>query len=149
MDERKGPQQEVFGQMAGKTIETMSVWADANQRVIRELVELSSGTAQEGLRLYTEIQRSALEAVRESQGTAARWQSAWKEPVADPAAWYQKAVAESVSGAQRAFRFFEESGQAMTRSAERLQATTEQASKGIQETLAGSVTRMKEIHAAR
>ena len=139
--------QEVFGQMAGKTIETLSVWADANQRFLKELVELSSGTAQEGLRLYTEIQRNAIEAIRESQGTAARWQHAWKETTADPAGWYQKAVSEGVGGAQRACRFLEESGQAVTRAAERLQANAEQAGKGIQETLTGAVTKMKEISA--
>lgn len=139
---------EMFGQMAGKTIETMSVWADANQRLLREIVELSSGTAQESLRLYTEIQHNAIEAIRESQGTATRWQHAWKETTADPAVWYQKTVAESVGGAQRAFRFLEESGQAVTRAAERLQANTEQAGKGIQETFAGAVTKMKEIYSA-
>jgi len=145
--EDRNPAQELFGQIAGKTMDTVSVWADANQRLLRELVELSSGTAQEGLRLYTEIQRNAIEAIRESQGTAVRWQHAWKES-ADPAAWYQKAVAESVGGAQRAFRFLEESGQAVTRAAEHLQANAEQAGKGIQETFSGAVTRMKEIYAA-
>lgn len=147
MDQRNGAH-ELFGQIAGKTIETMSAWADANQRLMRELVELSSGTAQESLRLYTEIQRNAIEVVRESQGTATRCQHAWTEPTPDPTLWCQKAVAEGVGGAQRAFRFLEESGQAVTRAAERLQANAEQAGKGIQETFAGAVTKMKEIYAA-
>jgi hypothetical protein len=145
--EDRNATQELFGQIAGRTIDTVSAWADANQRLLRELVELSSGTAQEGLRLYTEIQRTAIETIRDSQGTAARWQHACRES-ADPAAWYQKAVAEGVGGAQRAFRFLEESGQAVTRAAERLQATTEQTGKGVQETFAGAVTRMKEIYAS-
>jgi hypothetical protein len=141
MDQRNGAH-ELFGQIAGKTIETMSVWADTSQRLLRELVELSSGTAQESLRLCTEIQRNAIEVIRESQGTAA------KAPAADPAAWYQSAVAEAMGGAQRAFRFIEESGQAVTRATERVQANAEQAGKGIQETLTGAVTRMKELYTA-
>ena len=37
--------QEAFTQSAGKAVETLSVWADANQRVMRELAELSAVTA--------------------------------------------------------------------------------------------------------
>jgi hypothetical protein len=45
MDDRKG-------QML---IEAMTVWADASQRVLREMVELSTETAKEGARLYAEM----------------------------------------------------------------------------------------------
>ena len=38
---------EVFAQFAGKALETLTVWADANQRVVRELVNLSAATATE------------------------------------------------------------------------------------------------------
>ena len=147
MDERNKAN-ELFGHIASKTMETMSVWADAHQRLLRDLVGLSSGTAHEGLRLYTEIQRSAIEAIRESPATTAPGQHAGKEPTIDPAAWYQRAVAESLGGAQRTFRFAEQSGQAVTRAAERLQATAEQAGKGIEETLTGAMARMKEIYGA-
>jgi hypothetical protein len=145
MDERSGTQ-ELFGQIAGKTLSTMTVWADANQRLLRELVEFSSGTAQEGVRLYAELQRNTLDAVRDSQGTAARWQHTWKDAVIEPALWYQKAVTESMTAAQRTFRLLEESGQAVTRSAERLQTSAEQAGKSVQETFTGAAARMKEIY---
>jgi len=139
--------QELLTQLAGKTIETMALWAEANQRVLRELVELGSTTAKEGVRLYGDLQRAGLESLRETQGWALRWQAGWKD-AGDPAAWYQKVMADSVSGTQQAFRLAEESAQAMTRAAERVQATTEQAGKGIQETYAGAVSKMKEIYAA-
>ena len=139
--------QELLTQFAGKTIETMALWAEANQRVLRELVELGSTTAKESVRLYGDLQRAGLESLREAQGWALRWQAGWKD-ASDPAAWYQKLMADGVSGTQQAFRLAEESAQAMTRAAERVQATTEQAGKGIQETYAGAVSKMKEIYTA-
>src|SRR3989304_1112962 len=45
IDEKKA--QEVLGQVTGKTAETLTVWADANQRVLREGVELGAVTAKE------------------------------------------------------------------------------------------------------
>ena len=62
--------QEMFTQGSGKVVETMTVWADANQRVLRELAELSAATAKEGVRLYAELQQSGIEAVRDAQATA-------------------------------------------------------------------------------
>jgi len=139
--------QELFTQFASKTIEAMALWAEANQRVLREVVELGSTTAKESVRLYGDLQRAGLESVRDGQAWTLRWQSSWKD-ASDPTTWYQKLMAEGVSGSQQAFRLVEENAQAVTRAAERVQATTEQAGKGIQETYAGAVSKMKEIYAA-
>ncbi|OLD98341.1 MAG: hypothetical protein AUG80_08430 [Candidatus Rokubacteria bacterium 13_1_20CM_4_68_9] len=122
--------QELFVQLAGKTIEAMALWAEANQRVLRELVELGSTTAKESVRLYGDLQRAGLESLREGQSWTMRWQGGWKD-ASDPVAWYQKLMADGVNGTQQAFRLAEESAQAVTRAAERVQATTEQAGKGI------------------
>ena len=37
--------QEVWSQLTGRTLETMTVWADANQRMLKEWVEFTSGAA--------------------------------------------------------------------------------------------------------
>ena len=50
MDDRKG--QALLGQISGKAVEAMTVWADASQQVLRELVEFSAATAKESVRLY-------------------------------------------------------------------------------------------------
>jgi head-tail adaptor len=63
MDDQKTAR-ELLGQLSGKAVETATVWADANQRVLRELVDFSAATAKEGVKLYAELQRSALEALR-------------------------------------------------------------------------------------
>jgi hypothetical protein len=139
--------QEMFAQLAARSLETMTVWAETNQRVLREIVELSAGSAKESLKLYAELSRGTIEALRESQAAALRWQAGWLDASKDPSAWLQRAVTEGVNGTQQAFRRVEEQAQAVTRTAERLQAGAEQAGKGIQESLAGAVSRMKEIYA--
>ena len=144
IDEKKT--QELLGQFTGKAVETMTVWADANQRVLREMVEFGAASAKESVRLYAELQQSAIEALKDSQAAALRWQTSWQEGAKDPVQFYQKAVADSVDTAQKAFKVLEAGAQAVTRSAERLQTSAEQAGKGIQETYTAVVARMKDVY---
>jgi hypothetical protein len=113
--------QEMWAQFTSKTLETMTVWADANQRVMKEWVEFTSGAAKEGLRLYGELQTKAIDGV--------------------------KSLSEGAYGPQMAFQIAGENVQVLTRTAERVQATAEQAGKGIQTTLTDAVTKTKEIYA--
>jgi hypothetical protein len=140
--------QELFNQFAGKTIETMAIWAETNQRLMRELMELSAGAAKEGVKLYSDLSRTAIDAIRESQASTLRWQASWKDAATDPAAWYQKSVNEGVQYAQETFRRAEENVQALTQTTERLQATAEQAGKSLQESLAGAVSKLKTVYSS-
>lgn len=140
--------QEAFTQSAGKAMETLTVWADANQRVLRELAELSAVTAKESVRLYGELAQSMVQALSEAQAQTLRWQAAWQEAPKDPMSWYHRALSDTVDNAQRAFRILEGNAQAVTKSAERLSSTAEQAGKGIQETFSAVVSKMKEVYAA-
>ncbi|HKQ66682.1 MAG TPA: hypothetical protein VJZ73_16845 [Methylomirabilota bacterium] len=137
---------EMFGQLTGKVVETMTVWADANHRVLRDLVELSTATAKEGVRLCGELQQGALETLKSSQASAAQWQSGWTDGAKDPAQLYQKAVTTGVDGVEKAFKLMEGQAQAITRSAERLQTSAEQAGKGIQATYTAAVEKMKGVY---
>ncbi len=145
IDEKKT--QELFGQVTGKAVETMTVWADANQRVLREVVEFGAASAKESVRLYAELQQSMIEALKDSQAAALRWQAAWQNGAKDPVQFYQKAVADSVDGAQKVFKILETGAQAVTRSAERLQTSAEQAGKGIQESYTAVVAKLKDVYA--
>ena len=145
MDETKA--REMFGQITAKTIETMALWTETNQRVIRDLVELGANTAKEGVRFYSDLSRSTLDAFKDGGDTMSRWQMSWREACSDPAVWYQKAVSESVSGAQRSVKLAEEGAQAWSRAAERVQTNLAEAGKGIQDTLVGAVSKMKEMYA--
>lgn len=145
MDDLKKTQ-EMFGQIAGKAVETMTVWTDANQRVLRELIEFSAATAKEGVRLYAELQQGAIEALRDSQATAARWQDAWQDGAKEPVGACQKILSDGVDGAQKAFKLLEGQAQALGRSAERLQTSAEQAGKDIHATYTAVVAKMKDVY---
>ena len=137
---------EIFGQVSGKAVETLGMYAEANQRVVRELVELSVGAAKESARLFGELQQAAVEAVRDGQASAMKWQASLQESPKDPMEWYQATLTGTVDGAQKFFRLLESNAQAMTRSAERLQGAAEQAGKGIQETFEATVARIKDTY---
>lgn len=137
---------ELYSQLTGRAVEAFSLWADANQKVLRELVDLSASTAKEGVRLYAEIQSSALEAVKEGQAYVQRRQDELPEAPRDPMTFYQKGVLESVETSQRTFKLFEGTAQAMTRSAERLQVTAEHAGKEIQATFAQLAGKVQSLY---
>ena len=121
----------MFTPEQGKVVEAMTVWADANQRVLRELAELSAATAKEGVRLYAELQQSAIEtdarrAGRRDGAGRARWQDGAKDPfvlVPEGAGRRRRGHPEgrSAHGGQCA---------GVTRTAERVQASAEQAGQG-------------------
>ena len=137
---------EVFAHMTGRAVEAFSMVAEANQKILRDLVDLSASTAKEGVRLYAELQSSAVEALKEGQDYLLSRQSEIQEAPRDPFAFYQKGVLQSVEGAQKAFKIIESNAQAMTRSAERLQVTAEQTGKEIQSTFAQVAGRMKSLY---
>ena len=84
---KKAQDKEIFTQSTGKAVDGLTVWADANQRVLREMAELCAASAREGVRLYAEMQQSMLEAMRDAQATTLRWQTTWQDAPRDPTAW--------------------------------------------------------------
>ena len=136
---------ELFSQMTGRAVEAFSMFADANQKIMRDLVDLSASTAKEGVRLYAELSSSAVEALKESQSYLLRRQGELQEAPRDPLSVYQKGVLDSVESAQKAFKILESNAQAMTRSAERLQVTAEQTGKDIQATFAQVASKVKSL----
>src|SRR2546429_8465883 len=111
--------QEFLGQATSKAVETMTVWADASQRVVHELVELGASSAKEGVKLYAELQQAAIEALRDSQAAALRWQTAWQDGAKDPVQLYQKALPGGVEWARKAFKTPQTRAQAVGRAAGR------------------------------
>ena len=135
---------EFFAEMQGKALEAFSVMADMNHRVLQGLVGLSASTAKEGLRTYAELQTATVEAARAPHAPVGPdTVEAFRQ---NPFAWYQKSLLALVEGTQKSFRLVEANAQVVTRTAERVQASAEQAGQEIQETLATSVNRLKEIY---
>ena len=133
-------------QFAGNAVETVALWADANQRILSQIADLGAGVAKESARLYAEMQQTTVDALRDSQATALRWQALWPEAIKNPTAFYQRTLVESVDGAQKAFRLAEGNAQALAKSAERWQASAEQAGRSIQETVKATVGKIKDVY---
>src|SRR5512134_975739 len=99
--------QELFGQFSNKAVEALALWTDANQKIVRELAELSADTLKEGVQLYGKLQAAALDAVKEGQGYWFRRQSDLGEWQKDPFAWYQKGLVEGIQETQKTFKLVE------------------------------------------
>lgn len=136
---------EFFTEMQAKALEAFSVMTEMNHRVLQELVGLSASAAKESLRTYSELQSATVEAVRTAKAPVGPPETA-EAFQQNPFAWYQKSLFTVVEGTQRAFRLLEANAQVVTRSAERLQASADRTGQQIQEALASSVNRMKEIY---
>ena len=138
--------QEHYGQFTGKAVEAFGMWAEANQKIMRDLAEFSAGTAQEGVRLYAELQSAAVEAVKEGQSYWLRRQGELRDVPKDPFSWYQKSLVEGTEQTQKAFKLLESNAQAVARSAERIQATAQKAAQEMQQTFAAVSEKAKAIY---
>ena len=129
-----------------KILDSVSAYAQANERVIGELVELSSATAREGIKTYIQLQTAALEAAREVTLPGLPQADMLDELRRDPLAWYRKGLQAFADGAQRATRLMESNAQIVARNAEHFQAYAERTVKEIEGAGNTYVNRMREIY---
>ena len=129
-----------------KILDAVSAYAQANERVIGELVELGSSTAREGIKTYVELQAAAIEAARELSLPAAPPVDMIEEARRDPMAWYRKGLQAVADGTQRATKLVETNAQIIARNAERFQASAERTVKEIEGAGNAYVSRMREIY---
>src|SRR5262245_44501665 len=92
-------------QIGARTLDAVSALAEANQRVVGQLIELTSSAAADRLRTLGELQSAAVEAVR-STLTPMNPRETFEEFRQDPFAWYRKSVQSVLDGTQRAFKLF-------------------------------------------
>ena len=137
---------EIFELYTAKTIEGFGLWAEANNKVLQHLVDLSTAAAAESVKVYAELQSSAVQAVKGGQEFMLGPNGRLKDVQKDPFGTYQKSVLESFDGAQKAFKLLEASAETVTKSAERLQESAEHASKDIQTTFAVLGNRLKALY---
>ena len=140
------PTAEMFEQYTSRAVEGLSLWADANQKVLRQLVDLSTVTASESVRVYAELQASALVAVKTGQEFLLTQQGRIQGLQKDPIGTYQKSLAEGAEGSQQAFKLIEASAETVTKSAERLQESAEKVSRDIQGTFASLASNLKTLY---
>jgi len=93
--ERMHQRTQDFAQVTNRGTESVTAWLDANQRMWRDAVQLSTETTRENLRLWWELQSSAMEL----------WTApiaGWVEVQKEAATWYEKAVRDGMDSLQRA-----------------------------------------------
>jgi hypothetical protein len=137
-----------LGELGAKTLDAVSAIAGANQRVLGQLIELSSIAATDRLRTLGELQSAAVDAARGSL-LSADGRDALGDLPQDPVGWYNKSVLSAVDGAQRMLKLFESNAQIVTRSAQRFQGSAERTSKEIQDAVTACATRLQEIAGSR
>jgi len=135
-------------EIGGKTLDAVSAFAEANQRVVGQLIELSSTAAAERLRAFGELQSAAVEAARAAMPTASP-REALEELRQDPFAWYRKGLIAAMDSAQRVFKLFETNAQIVSRSAQRFQGSADRTSKEIQDAVSAYTSRMRELYKGR
>lgn len=121
----------------GKVIEAVAAFTQANQRVVGELIELSSQAARESLRTLSELQAAAMETVRAIPVAAAG--QTIEELRQDPFAFYRK-------GFQATAKLVETNTQIVAKNVERLQESTGRAAKEIEQAASGYMSRMKDLY---
>ena len=134
--------------LTSKGLEAATAFAEANQRVIGQLIELSSTAASERLRAFGEMQAAAVEMARAAMpmGTI---REGIEDLRTDPLGWYRRGALSALEGGQRLFKLFETNAHIVSRTTERFQGSAERASKEIQDAVGGYVTRVRQIYNVR
>ena len=133
-----------IGEMGARALEAVSAFAEANQRVLGQLIELSSTAAAERLRTVGELQSAAVEAARAALPTMTPRETL-DELREDPLAWYRKGLGAAVDGTQRLIKLLDSNAQIVSRSAQRFQSTADRSGKEIQDAVRTYAARMREI----
>ena len=124
-----------------RAIDALSAWAQANERVIGQFVELSAGAAREALRTYGELQSATIESVR-----GARNPLTPEDATEGPADWYSRGLVSTVEGTERLAKLMETQAQIVARGSQRFQQAAERATKDIRDAVETYAGRMKEIY---
>jgi hypothetical protein len=130
----------------GKVMEAVSAFAQANEQVVGEMIDLASTAAREGLRTISELQAAAMETARAVPMPAMSQAEAIEGLRRDPFGWYRKGFEALADSSQRAARLAETNMQIVTRNAERMQASAGHAVREIEQAASGYVSRMRDIY---
>jgi len=139
-----------FDGMQDKVLEAVAAFTQANERVVGQLIELSSNAARESLRAIGELQAAAVDTVRTAPMPSAVPTDTLPEILEnlrrDPFAWYRKGFEAIAESTQRAAKLVETNMQIVARNAERLQASAAASAKEIEQAASGYASRIKDIY---
>ncbi|MGH7392780.1 MAG: hypothetical protein ACREM3_25500 [Candidatus Rokuibacteriota bacterium] len=135
----------VASQLTEFGAQTIGLWAEVNQKVVRDLMEVSTSTMREGARLVMDLQSTQLDAAREMQGAAWRWWLTWPQACSDPMRWYQQIGEEGVDGLKRLVRLGRRSMEGIGQTVDRLEGSAEETARSLDGTFKEATSRMRDI----
>jgi hypothetical protein len=133
------------GHFASLGAETLSTWAELNQRVGQDLMRVSSSAVEESVRAASEIQQATYAAWRDAQAAAFRWQALWPEAFRDPVRWYQHAFEHAVGAMQDAIDLGRRNTETALRSFDRLQTHSAEAARTLEDTFQQGATKIRDL----
>jgi hypothetical protein len=135
------------GQIAGLGTETLGVWTEVSQQVMRDLLGLSSNAVQEATRQVIEMQQANMETLRDMQASAFRFQTMWPEIFRDPIRWYQGSVQDWIDSTHRWWGLARRNAETVTQSYQRMEQSTEEATRTLQRTFKDATSKMQDVYA--
>ena len=135
----------VTEQVASLGAETVSTWAELNQRVGQDLMRVSSSAIEEVVRTTAEIQQATFAAWRDAQAAAFRWHALWPEAFRDPVRWYQHAFEHAVGSMQDAIDLGRRNTETALRSFDRLQTHSAEAARTLEDTFQQGASKIRDL----
>jgi hypothetical protein len=136
-----------FEGIQGKALEAVAAFSQANERVVGQLIELSSSAARDSLRAIGELQAAVVDTVRAvPMPSVVPTEETLEGLRRDPLALYRKGFEAIAESTWRAARLVETNMQIVARNAERLQASAAASAKEIEQAASGYASRMKDIY---
>lgn len=106
---------------AAAGVQATAAGAEAGQRALADVTDVSALMMREGWRVLLEVQHAVLGAVLEQQAALIRWQMLWAELMVDPLRGYQRALEEGVDATRRALALAGANARALGEAVDRLQ----------------------------
>jgi hypothetical protein len=133
-------------QWLSQTFEAVSVCADTNLNILRQLTDFSANVARENVSLGASLQASNIEAVQEGQAYVFRCLSAFSAAPQHPLHYSQSSLHESAASAEKGLKLLQGNAQAILGAIEQYWITARQASSGIQASYAQLADKLKALY---
>ena len=127
-----------------RTIDALSAWAQANERVFGQFLEFSAGAAREALRTYGELQAATLESIRGARTSRTPEDAGAQGPME----WYSQGLMTAVDRSERFAKLMETQAQIVVRGNQRVQEAAERTGKDVRDAVETYVGRIKEIYSS-
>lgn len=137
---------DLFPSLATKTLEAAAAFAQVNQAVMGQMIDLGSTAARETLRAYAELGSASIEALRSAPAPTLPSRETMETLGQDPFALYRMGLARASEDAQRTARLLETGAQIVARGAERFQTSADRAGQDIRAAVTTYTDRLKDIY---